>query len=118
MPACSNGLSANSDDCDDTQASVHLGATEICDELDNDCDGSTDENVLLSWYLDRDSDGYGDTQTSSQGCTPPTPAYVGQAGDCDDLEPLINPGAAEGCAGMDENCDGLIDNDADGIIPL
>ncbi|MBL8717684.1 MAG: putative metal-binding motif-containing protein [Myxococcales bacterium] len=38
-----SGWVSSSDDCDDGQPSVHPGAAEICDRLDNDCNGKVDE---------------------------------------------------------------------------
>ena len=50
------------DDCDDTDPSVHPGATEVCDaaDTDEDCDGSADETGAggeTTWYADLDGDG-------------------------------------------------------------
>jgi len=39
----------NNTDCDDGEATVYPGATELCDELDNDCNEQTDEG--LDYYL-------------------------------------------------------------------
>ncbi len=102
-------------DCDDTRASVHPGAVEICDTLDNDCDGSVDEGATepATWYADADHDGYGDPDTSMETCEPPE-GWLLDDGDCDDGDPAIHPGAAEDCDGVDQDCDGLIDDGAPG----
>ena len=81
---------SNSDDCDDNTATVKKGATEICDHLDNDCDGQIDEVDALdavTWYLDIDQDGYGspysDNDEPAVGCDAP-PSYTAMGGDCND----------------------------------
>ena len=105
------GYVTDGSDCNDTQASIHPGATEICDDRDNDCDGTVDEEVTTTWYLDRDGDGYGDDSASTQSCALPSPYYSGEGGDCDDLKPSIHPGANEVCDGVDQDCDGTVDED-------
>src|SRR4051812_42808425 len=44
-------------DCNDSNASVYPDAVEICDGLDNNCNGEIDESII--WYRDADGDGYG-----------------------------------------------------------
>lgn len=100
-------------DCDDTQAAAWTGAVEVCDGVDNNCDGSVDEGVMNIWYLDYDQDGYGDDFTAFSSCDAPTPLYVDAGGDCDDTDMSFSPAQSEGCDGQDLNCDGVIDNDAD-----
>ncbi len=103
------GTVSGGDDCDDLEASAYPGATEICDGLDNNCDGAIDESgSAVEWYADADGDGYGDASTGVIECEAP-PGSVPNADDCDDAEALANPGAAEGCDGLDNNCDGEID---------
>lgn len=94
-------------DCDDTRAEVHPGATEVCDGLDDDCDGQGDEAVGR-WYADADGDGYGDPATGEDTCSPAA-SSVADATDCDDADPLVNPGAPEECDLDDDNCDGRAD---------
>ncbi len=81
---------------------------EICDNIDNDCDGEIDEGVTLTYYRDLDFDTYGDTEYPIQWCFKPV-GYVSRPGDCDDATQDINPGAIEVHDGIDNDCDGLID---------
>ena len=123
--ACSApaGFVSDSTDCDDGNGSINPGATEVCDGVDNNCDGNTDEGVLNTYYADADSDGYGDAGNTSQACSAPA-GFVSDNTDCDDGNGSINPSAAEICDGVDNNCDGntdegllnpyYADNDADG----
>ena len=61
-----------------------------------------------TWYADADNDTYGDPNVSQPACAQPA-GYVLQAGDCDDTNVAINPGATEVCNGVDDDCDTLID---------
>jgi len=81
---------------------------EICDGQDNDCDGTTDEGVLLTFFRDADGDGYGDPLVTTVGCTAPL-GFVGVGGDCDDTKNVVHPGASEVCDGVDNNCVGGTD---------
>ncbi|MFM7200804.1 MAG: MopE-related protein [Myxococcota bacterium] len=95
-------------DCDDTRANVYPGANESCDTLDNDCDGSTDEGVTKTYYLDNDRDGYGTVLDTKAGCTAPN-GYVTTSTDCNDSNSAIYPGATEKCNAVDDDCDKQID---------
>ncbi len=100
-------------DCDDEHAKASPTGTEVCDDLDNDCDGSTDGADAVdasSWYADSDSDGYGDADSASVACDQPS-AYVSDSTDCDDSDGDVNPGETELCNGVDDDCDGTIDED-------
>jgi len=108
------GYVADSSDCDDGDAAIYPGAGELCDAIDQDCDGtdqdpdSTDAGL---WYGDGDGDGAGDPSVTATGCIAPE-GFVATAGDCDDLLDWVHPGAAETCNGVDENCDGSVDEGA------
>lgn len=58
------------------------------------------------WFIDRDHDGYGDPD---RGSVEPREGAVQDCGDCDDRDPDVHPGAADGCGGLDDDCDGLVD---------
>ena len=98
------------DDCDDSDPRTALGADEVCDRIDNDCDGEVDEQVVQNiWYVDEDGDGWGLVRGDSFASCDPLPGRVTRYGDCDDSDPDIFPGTAELCDGRDNDCDGAID---------
>lgn len=104
------GRSDVSDDCDDADPSRHPGAAEVCDRVDQDCDGVVDDGATdaPTWYRDNDGDGWGDEGSTSVSCIAPR-GFSGTAGDCDDRARTSYPGATERCGGGDEDCDGAID---------
>jgi hypothetical protein len=103
------GYVTNSLDCNDTLASVYPGATELCNYLDDDCDGLADENLtyILS-YQDADSDDYGNPLVDSLACDLPA-GYILDNTDCDDTNPDVYPGAEEVLNGLDDDCDQVAD---------
>ena len=104
-----DGLTENNGDCDDTNAQVYTDAEEICDGLDNNCNGLVDENIGSIFYQDLDGDGFGGS-TTIQSCEQPQ-EYSSQGGDCDDSDASIYPGTIEiEGDGIDNNCDGDIDD--------
>ncbi|MGV3610926.1 MAG: MopE-related protein [Fluviicola sp.] len=102
------GSVTNNDDCDDNDEDINPSATEVCDGVDNNCDGDTDEGfTVMTYYEDADNDTYGDATSSVQDCAQPT-GYVTNDDDCDDTNAAIHPGATDNTGnGVDENCDGV-----------
>ena len=112
------GTVTDATDCDDTLAAVNPGATEVCNSLDDDCDGDIDDadssvQGETTWYIDYDSDGAGSDTFTTDACVAPT-GYVADADDCDDSDATVYPGASEQCDGDDDDCDGDIDEDVRG----
>ena len=103
-----SGYSTNSDDCNDSEPAAYTNAAETCDEIDNNCDGNIDENLSSDWFLDLDTDGFGDPNEVYHGCTAPR-GYIADGSDCLDNNASAFPGAIEICDSIDNNCDGQID---------
>ena len=84
----------NALDCDDGDPAVYPAAAELCNAVDDDCDGVLDGGSATDWE-DDDGDGVAD---ASCGGT-----------DCDDADPFAAPGNPERCNGRDDDCDGTVD---------
>lgn len=90
---------------------LHAGLYTITVTDANGCTGTINatisEPAATLFYADVDGDTYGDENITAPGCTAPN-GFVSISGDCNDNDPLINPGALEICGNaVDENCDGL-----------
>ncbi len=102
-------------DCNDNNATINPNEVEICDFVDNNCDGQVDEGFQNAWYLDADGDGFGDIGSDQQLSCTPVPGRVDNRTDCDDTDATINPMASEECDGIDNDCDGAEDDGLDFI---
>ena len=107
-----DGYTESDGDCEPGDPNTYPGAPEICDGQDNDCDGEIDEDFseMTTWYLDNDGDGFGGNMEEIEDfCPPDNYLYVNNNLDCDDDNPNINPNAEEIEDGIDNDCDGEID---------
>lgn len=105
---------ASSVDCDDADDAVHPDAVEICNGVDDNCDGVTDEDAVdrVERFVDADGDGFGAAGSGFDSCD--ADSGVENDEDCNDADPAVHPDAEEVCdpEDVDEDCDGLAD-DAD-----
>ena len=117
VEACARGAgyAADPGDCDEADPAVNPSATEVCNEIDDDCDGDIDDadadldaSTGDRFYVDGDGDGYGDAANTVQACEAPSGA-VANADDCDDGDGAISPDGVEVCDGADNDCEGTVD---------
>ncbi len=118
--AVGDGYSEDNSDCDDQDPDRNPGNTEICsNRVDDDCDGTTDEAddaEAPTWYTDADGDGYGTAGGPTlESCDEPE-GYADNTDDCDDSNDDVNPGASDREDGLDNDCDGEIDEGGGAVL--
>jgi hypothetical protein len=108
---CGNGTTNNDNGGNYFSATFTYwaGTGELCNGLDDDCDGSTDEGLTFTnYYTDSDDDNYG-TGGATSLCADPGMGFALNNLDCNDADGGINPGATEACNFVDDDCDTNID---------
>jgi WD40 repeat protein len=105
---CCNGANCGSD-CDDSNVARRSLQVEFCDAVDNDCDGNVDEDTqAVTWYPDADGDAFGALAGSTLSCSPiANHSLIGT--DCDDTDAARHPAQNETCDFIDNNCNGMTD---------
>ncbi|MDF1564321.1 MAG: MopE-related protein [Deltaproteobacteria bacterium] len=111
LAACQapGGYAAEAGDCAPADPWIHPGATELCDGVDQDCDGATDEGATNDYWPDLDGDNYGDARAIPTAACSAPPGLVANGDDCRDDDREVRPGALEACNGRDDDCDGVTD---------
>ncbi|MFN0274285.1 MAG: MopE-related protein [Chitinophagales bacterium] len=101
----------NNLDCDDSNPDINPSASESCNLIDDNCNGSIDDGFSGAYYYtDADFDSYGDNQdVGIYSCDFISDLVINNS-DCDDSNPEINPSASESCNLIDDNCNGTIDD--------
>lgn len=108
------GFALVAGDCNDSNNQINPNSPEICDNIDNNCANGTDEGLtFVAYFTDTDNDGFG-TGTGQIFCQNPGAGFSTVAGDCNDNNNQVYPGATEIVGNLiDENCDGV-----DGYVGL
>jgi hypothetical protein len=107
------GYSDDDGDCDDTDDQINPSMDELCNDVDDNCDGFIDEAISTLYFRDADGDTWGDNDTFKASCDGQPSGYVLQKSDCDDQDEDVNPLAFEVCDNIDNNCDGDVDEGLD-----
>ncbi len=105
------------DDCDDSDPNVHPDALEVCNGVDDDCNGladmddpDLDRTTATMWFEDYDGDSFGNPNVQQGACDAPS-GMVADDTDCYDNDADVNPAATEVCNGYDDNCNGVVDDE-------
>ncbi|MFK8002177.1 MAG: putative metal-binding motif-containing protein [Polyangiales bacterium] len=77
-------------DCEPNDMAINPNAAELCDSVDNDCDGLVDETMEVLCFPDQDGDGFGGGEGMVRNCQCGT-AEIGQGGDCNDRNGSARP---------------------------
>lgn len=103
-----DGFTIEDGDCDDTDVNAFPRAVEVCDGVDQDCNGSVDDDAsdVVTFYRDADGDSYGNEDDTEVACSAPA-GFVDRGGDCNDENAEANPEGAD-VVGEDLDCSGKV----------
>ena len=107
-----DGVTLAEGDCDDLDPTISPERTEVCDGIDNDCDGTVDgpdAAEARTFFADEDGDGFGNPDRAQVACEAPD-GFIETAQDCDDSTDARAPGRGEVCDGLDNECNGETDD--------
>ncbi len=108
----------NGGDCNDQEPLVNPSMPELCNSIDDDCDGVADNGFQPMLLVeDADGDGFGARAGKSMIGCPPIANYAPSFDDCNDRDATVHPGAAEVVNGRDDNCNGQSDEAAAPVTP-
>ncbi len=104
------GYVADASDCDDDDPDVYPTAPELCNRVDDNCNGAVDDDPedAPTWYADFDEDGFGSRTLLRRQCEGPA-GWIKVGGDCNDFDRFVSPDALEFCDRIDNDCDGVVD---------
>jgi Putative metal-binding motif len=113
------GVCVGGTDCDDTNFAINPSAAEICNEVDDDCDGTIDDGTMpVNWYPDVDDDTFGDASGAPMSSCMPIVGRVTNSDDCDDADEDVHPqdprrptffAMPRGDGSYDYDCNGVIE---------
>ncbi len=121
LAACPDPVDGDGDgvpvdeDCDDSDPDVSPEADEVCNGVDDDCDGTVDNGLeFRDFHPDVDLDTYGDVDADPlSSCEEAVDGMVADGTDCDDEDAAVHPGAVELCNDVDDDCNGLVDDEVE-----
>jgi hypothetical protein len=112
LPGAASMSLTSPEECQGESFSIPVTATGAAGTSGGSSTTTTTPGAGTTWYQDLDNDLYGNDATTIVQVDQPA-GYVADGGDCDDSESTTYPGAPELADGVDNDCDGVVDEDID-----